>query len=256
MAQQNFAPIKLIPDNPSVTDAPPVLELRLIDGKSKSTLREFLFAVTPQSLALVRHPLTSVYYTAGDSSTGGVSTVADVYGMTPPVWTIQGTPGIQSHSAVSSTTNRRIVTNGRQALEELKAFLIDYQNRVADARAARLPIPIIHLNDGINAETWEVVPAQTFSIAWGADTPFWGNYNLSFAGINDLSKPRRTADSLFGETFATNPNAANNTAYAVVGRSYVPSDYVSSYLQANPNSTNTQAINAYLTSKGLPQIGG
>ncbi len=252
----DFNAAKLIPDSPNITQNPAILELRLVDGKSGAIIREFLFAITPQSLTLNRIPLSSVYYTSGGANTGGINAVADVYGMSTPVWSLQGTPGAQPHTAISSTTGAQITTEGQQALSELRDFMMEYQTRVADARAARLPIPLIYLNDGINGETWEVVPSQAFNLSWTTSAPFWGNYVVGFTGITDLSKPRPVADTTFNDAFALSPASALVSSYNTVGKNYVPSDYINSYLQNNPTSNSKQAINAYLTGQNLPPIGG
>lgn len=192
----NTGPFRTIP----VANLPPALYSLSIRSGQPPFLPYFLytFPLSPSTLRKERAGMGNFYDIAGIPQLAGVQRVPDVYGYSPPMWTIAGTTGVKRHS-----TDRNLFT-GLQSALILQAVLEQYFSLLAAAQSNASPgspmtLPRLELYDYFASDFWQVVPLGPMAIIQSNAAPQLVNYQIRLVGIESLAQPLISGiDSILG----------------------------------------------------------
>jgi hypothetical protein len=116
-------------------------------------LSTYTFPLSPSSLRMERSSMSSFSDTQGSPLTQGVSRVMDTYGLTPPIFTIEGTTGWDLHSGDGYSLT------GLQSMQQLAAFLATYADLNQVQRAAGVPyLYSLEFYDYFTSNFWKIEP--------------------------------------------------------------------------------------------------
>jgi hypothetical protein len=94
--------------------------LSIRGGNGLAELVSYTFPISPQSIRKDRRALSNIYDTQGSALNQGVSRQVDSYGLTPPMYVIEGTTGWQKHSSDGMSLT------GLQSIQQLQQLLAQY----------------------------------------------------------------------------------------------------------------------------------
>ena len=176
-----------------------------------NTILKFIFPISPTGLKKTVDHLNTPYLVAGSAynfNNPGVSREMDMFGQTPPAWSIEGTTGWKYHSNDGNTIE------GIQAFHNLQSIMTHYNYFVqVQARLQNKLQYTLELYDYFNRDYWVVVPSGPQVFEMNANRPLIGNYRLNLLGIRPVKappKPLLLKSALAQRLSSTVSNAASS----------------------------------------------
>lgn len=216
MAQQ----FRTLPVPPSL---PAVYQISIrAPGQAFAELSTYTFPLSPSSLRVERDAMSSYSETQGPPSQQGVTRVVDTYGLTPPMFVVEGTTGWDRHLSDG------YILTGLQSIHLLGAFLARYAQLNQVQRTAGNPnLYVLEFYDYFGDNFWQIEPVGAQVIRQSADRPLLTYYRFQWAGVRPVGLPVLGLIDAVARTLGTSPaiaalNAASTlgamlTAYAPTG---------------------------------------
>lgn len=144
----------------------------------------FVFPLSPQQIRKEPITLNTIYDVQGDPNQLGVERMVDMWGQSPPIYTISGHTGWKLHSMDGFRYN------GKEAVLRL-------QNLLATFAAVNQQLMLnqatefftMEFYDYFMEEFWQVVPIGPQATMQSADRPIINNYQLRLACIKAIDSP-------------------------------------------------------------------
>lgn len=153
-------------------------------AQSWGELATFTFPLTPSALRVERSSLSSFAETQGPPTTQGVTRIVDTYGLSPPVFTIEGTTGWDRHS-----TDGYVLT-GLQSVQLLAQFLQRYAELNQVQRQSGNPqLYALEFYDYFNLNFWQIEPVGPQGFRQTADRTKLVYYRFRWAGVQPVGVP-------------------------------------------------------------------
>lgn len=180
----SHGPYRTVP----VNSLPPALYALAIRSGQPPFLPLFIytFPLSPSSLFKARTGMGNFYDESGSAQFAGVQRIPDVYGYSPPIWSISGTTGVKRHST------DRYIYNGLQSALILQAVMEQYFSLVAAESASGgtgATLPRLEFYDYFSSDFWRVVPLGRQGIIQSASAPQLVSYRFQFVGYESLIQP-------------------------------------------------------------------
>lgn len=161
----------------------PALYSLSIRGTYGALIGGFTFPLSPTALRKEHVAMANMYDVAGSAATGGVDRVFDSYGVSPVIFTIEGTTGWQRHSTDGYNNT------GLQAIAALEQFFFTYAQLNAAAVQNNQPIYTMEFYDYFRGDFWQVEPWGPQGVRMTSQRPILVYYLYRLAGIRDLTNP-------------------------------------------------------------------
>jgi hypothetical protein len=156
-----------------------------------SELITYTFPLSPTSIRMERNALSSFSETQGPSSTLGVTRIVDHYGLSPPIYTIEGTTGWDRHA-----TDGYVLT-GLQSMQLLDKFLQRYAElNSVQVQSGVSQMYALEFYDYFTQNFWQVEPVGPQGFRQTADRTKLVFYRFRWAAIQPVGIP------IIGETDA------------------------------------------------------
>ena len=199
-------------------------------GQVFAELSTFTFPITPTSLRIDRSSLSTFSDTQGPASSQGVTRVIDVYGLAPPVYTIEGTTGYDRHMADG------FILSGLQSMALLAQFLAQYAQLNQVQRAAgNSQFYTLEFYDYFQSQFWQIEPIGPQIYRQANDRPNLIYYRFRWAAYKPAGVPVLGEIDALANLLATPAQQAAINAASTMGAiltSYGPSGAVGSVLSA------------------------
>lgn len=172
----------------------------------------YTFPLSPELLRKEWMAFTAIYDTAGNAAQLGVNRDADVFGQSPPYFTIEGTTGWQRHQSDG------YVYTGIQSMKALEQFIGTYQQLNQSLLSQQQQqLYTLEFYDYFRGDYWQVEPEGPQGVWQAKERPLYINYRFRFAAIQKVNAPiLGVVDALlnvFGSpATATAVNVANGLA--------------------------------------------
>lgn len=175
----------------------------------------FNFPISPANIRKEYPGVTTTYQVAGTPAQNGVQKNADVYGIGPPNFIIEGTTGWNRVAATG------YLLTGLEAAQTLETLIQDYGQLNATATAAGTQLYTLEFYDYFANSFWEVVPEGPQGFYQDNQHPLLTNYRFRFTGIKNIAGSAAVdlgeADAM-AQVFATPAvSAALNAATTTIG---------------------------------------
>lgn len=144
----------------------------------------YTFPMSPQGVRKEVPELNTIYDVQGPFNTGGVTRLVDMWGESPPIYTLRGTTGWNRHSTDTFALTGKASILAIQALFSQFALLNQYQ-----MQAQATVFYTMEFYDYWMNEFWQVVPVGPQGIDQSADKPILTYYTFRFAAIRPISSP-------------------------------------------------------------------
>lgn len=181
-------------------------------GQQFAELSTFTFPLTPSQLRADRSSLSSFSDTQGPPASQGVTRVVDTYGLSPPVFTVEGTTGYDRHMSDG------FILTGLQSLQLLAAFLAQYATLNQRQRAAGNPqFYTLEFYDYYLSQFWQVEPIgpQTFRQSVERTTLVY--YRFRWAAVKPAGTPLLGEIDALANLLATPATQAAINAASTLG---------------------------------------
>ena len=153
-------------------------------GQLFGELSTFTFPLTPSQLRADRSALSTFSDTPGPASSQGVTRVVDTYGLSPPVFTIEGTTGYDRHQSDG------YILTGLQSMLLLQQFLAQYATLNQNQRAAGNPqLYTLEFYDYYGNQFWQVEPVGPQTLRQASDRPTLIFYRFRWAAVKPAGVP-------------------------------------------------------------------
>lgn len=144
----------------------------------------YTFPLSPSSLVKTNMSNTNIYDVAGSPTSLGVQRVVDMYGDSPPMFTIEGTTGWQKHSADG------FAFTGLESIAALRGLFDQFAQLNAErVKQNNAVLYVMEFYDYFQGEFWRVVPVGPQVIRQDENRPLLFYYSFKFAATEDLSVP-------------------------------------------------------------------
>lgn len=170
----------------SVNDyAPAFYQLSIrAPGQAYAELMTYTFPLSPTSIRMERNALSSFAETQGTADTFGVTRIVDTYGLSPPIYTIEGTTGWDRHA-----TDGYVLT-GLQSLQLLDKFLQRYAAlNVTQTQSGLSQLYALEFYDYFTQNFWQVEPVGPQGFRQSADRTKLVYYRFRWAAIQPVGIP-------------------------------------------------------------------
>jgi len=153
-------------------------------GQVYSEISTYTFPITPSQLRMDYSSLSSFTDTQGPVISRGVTRVMDVYGLAPPVYTLEGTTGYDRHMSDG------FLLNGVQSMQLLQQFLAQYAVLNQGQRAAGNPqLYTLEFYDYYMNQYWVVEPVGPQVFRQANDRPTLIYYRFRWAAVYPAGVP-------------------------------------------------------------------
>lgn len=116
-------------------------------------LATFTFPLSPSSLRMERSSLSTYTDTQGSALSQGVRRNMDVYGLAPPIFTIEGTTGWDQHNTDGYSMS------GLESMQKLAEFLALYASLNQVLRVGGVPfLHTLEFYDYFTSNFWQIEP--------------------------------------------------------------------------------------------------
>jgi len=181
-------------------------------GQLISEIATYTFPLTPSQLRSDRAALSSYADTQGPASSQGVTRVMDVFGLAPPVFTIEGTTGYDRHMSDG------FILTGLQSMLLLQAFLAQYATLNQTQRAAGNPqLYALEFYDYFGNQFWQVEPVGPQVLRQSSDRPTLVYYRFRWAAVKPAGVPLLGALDALANTLLTPAQQAAINAARTLG---------------------------------------
>jgi hypothetical protein len=197
-------------------------------GQTFSEFSTYTFPITPSQLRADYSSLSTFTDTQGPSSSQGVTRVVDIYGLAPPVFTLEGTTGYDMHMSDG------FILSGTAAMALLAKFLSQYAtlNQV-QRQSGNSQFYTLEFYDYFQQQFWQVEPVGPQMYRQANDRPNLIYYRFRWAAYAPAGVPILGEIDAFANLLATPAEQAAINAAQTVGAlltSYGPSGPVGSAL--------------------------
>ena len=149
-----------------------------------SEFATYTFPLSPSALRTERNALSSYVDTQGPALTQGVTRVVDTYGLSPPIFTIEGTTGWDTH-----LTDGNFLP-GMQSMQLLQAFLQRYASLNQGQRAAgNSDMYQLEFYDYFMSQFWVVEPVGPQIMRQDNARPLLSFYRFRWAAVKPVGLP-------------------------------------------------------------------
>jgi len=174
--------------NPAPITRPPLYTLSLRNpGNSLSIFagNTYTFPMPPQFMRKEVMSMNQIMDIAGAPATNGVARNADIFGQSPPIYTMRGTTGWKYHSTDG------YIWDGISSIQIIQNIISQYQAQNAQLIANNQGgnLYTLEFYDYFMNEYWQVVPIGPQGIEQNSDKPLWAYYTFRFAAIQSVSSP-------------------------------------------------------------------
>jgi hypothetical protein len=153
-------------------------------GFSALSFFTYTFPISPGSLRKSPTAMSAIYDTSGPPSTRGVTRNVDSFGMSPPMFTLEGTTGWDRHQ-----TDGYVFT-GLQSIQQVQyLFTLYAQLNQAQKMANNPSLYTLEFYDYFNQEFWQVEPIGEQEINQSERAPTLQFYRFRFAAVQPVSAP-------------------------------------------------------------------
>jgi hypothetical protein len=177
-----------------------------------------------------RSSLSSFSDTQGPASSQGVTRVVDTYGLAPPIYTIEGTTGLDRHLSDG------YVLTGLQSMQLLAKFLEQYATLNKQQQIVGNPNTYsLEFYDYYMDQFWVVEPVGPQVFRMGNDRPSLVYYRFRWAAVRPAGVPvLGLIDALAGTLGASTAQAAINAASTMTAflTAYAPAGVVGGVLSS------------------------
>jgi hypothetical protein len=143
---------------------------------SSLELMTYTFPLSPTSLRVERSSLSSFADTQGPIALQGVRRVMDTYGLAPPIFTIEGTTGWDTHSSDGYSLT------GLQSMQKIASLLATYADLNQTQRAAGIPyLYTLEFYDYFTSNFWVIEPVGPQIFMQDAQRPLLVYYRFRWA---------------------------------------------------------------------------
>jgi hypothetical protein len=174
------------PNRTQVARTPPALYSLVLRGPSAPylPLAIYSFPMSPQNIRRDVVGLGNTYNVQGNASNFGVTVIPDIYGQTPPVYTIQGTTGVKYH------TRDGMVWTGLQSVQILTGIISQYFSlNAAVAQAGSSNLFRLEFYDYYMEEFWQIVPLGPQGLMQSSARPQLVFYSFRWEAVQSLEQP-------------------------------------------------------------------
>ena len=199
-------------------------------GQVVAEIATYTFPLSPAALRTVRSGMSTYNDTQGTANSQGVTRVVDRYGLSPPMFSIQGTTGWDYHLSDG------YILTGLQSLQLLAQFLARYATLNELQRAAGNPdLYTLEFYDYFLTQFWQIEPVGPQGLRQSADRPLLTYYEFNWIGVAPIGLPvigeiDAIANTLLTPAQQAAVNAARTISAALVA--YGPTGAVGSALSA------------------------
>lgn len=216
---------------PVPDDQPALYQLSIrAPSQAFAELATYTFPLSPSALRTERNSLSSFSETQGPPPQQGVNRIVDTYGLSPPVFTIEGTTGWDRHLSDG------FILTGLQSLRLLDKFLARYAELNQTQRQAGNPeLFALEFYDYFSLNFWQVEPIGPQIFRQSADRPLLTYYRFKWAAVRPVRLPVFGLIDAVANTLATPAQQAAINAARSLGAmlvAYAPTGIVSDTLSA------------------------
>ena len=208
------------------------LTIRAPDSKF-SNVMSYSFPLSPQALRKDVVALTGLHDVQGAASSQGVARLADQFGLSQPIYTIEGTTGWRTHSTDA------FLYNGLSSLLRVEALLQKFATLNQQQMVARNPkLYRLEFYDYFKNDFYEVVPVGPQGFRQSAQSPLLSYYSFRLAALRPVKTPLGVvADTLIAKLFGVAALSAIGQVSSLCGSlaSAGPDTSAASYTSAASN---------------------
>lgn len=199
-------------------------------GQAFAELATYTFPLTPSALRVERNALSSFSETQGPPTSQGVTRIVDTYGLSPPIFMIEGTTGWDRHAMDG------YVLTGLQSIQLLAQFLQRYAelNQI-QRQSGNSQLYALEFYDYFNLNFWQVEPVGPQGFRQTSDRTKLVYYRFRWVGIKPAGVPP------VGEADALLTTIATPAATAAIAAAQTMSAMLVAY---TPVGTATQIVSA------------
>ena len=177
----------------------------------------YIFPISPTEISQTSTEMSTIYDVAGDAKSGGVTRIADQYGISPITFTIEGTTGWKRHSTDG------FVYTGLESAQLIRSLLLTAAEVNVQRTQSGLEPYILEFYDYFEGIFWEVVPIGQMILRQTSAKPLLFYYHLKLAGIRSLSRaPHKKAknnviDNMLSAASSNVANSVSNFSSQITG---------------------------------------
>jgi hypothetical protein len=169
--------------------------------------------MSPMALRSEPNALASYYETRGPASSQGVTRNVDRYGLTPPIFVIEGTTGWDYHSADG------YAYTGLESIQLLEQFLKNYETLNQGQLDAGSPdLYTLEFYDYFKNQFWVIEPTGPQTFRQDVSKPQLSFYRFRWVAITPIGGVSSDENDDISNTLSTPPNQAiSNTSSNLMG---------------------------------------
>ena len=173
-------------------DQSPLYQLRLCAPVITALeLATFTFPLSPSSLRTERSSISTYTDTQGPALQQGVRRNMDIYGLAPPIFTIEGTTGWDQHSADGYEMS------GLESMQKLAQFLALYADLNQVLRVGGVPfLHTLEFYDYFTSNFWQIEPVGPQIFQQDATRPLLVYYRFRWVAIKPAGLISDIVDSI------------------------------------------------------------
>ena len=153
-------------------------------GQAFAELATYTFPLTPTVLRKERNALSTFMETQGPPGSNGVTRIVDSYGLSPPIWTIEGTTGWDRHAMDG------YVLTGLQSMQLLEQFLARYEQlNQMQRQQGNVQLYALEFYDYFRNDFWQIQPSGPQGIRQTSDRTKLVYYRFRWIGIQPIAMP-------------------------------------------------------------------
>ena len=165
----------------------PLYQLSIRNPGQNATLvpgSQYTFPMSPQAVRKETTQLNTIYDVQGTAAQYGVARLVDMWGQTPPTYTLRGTTGWKLHSL------DHFALTGKQSITKIQSILSDFnaKNQTLMVQQAQEFYTLEFYDYWMN-EFWQVVPVGPQGVDQAADRPLVATYTFRLAAVKAVKSP-------------------------------------------------------------------
>lgn len=153
-------------------------------GGAKTPYQSYTFPLSPSNMRKEFSSMAAMYDTQGTSEHYGVERLVDQFGMSPPIFSLEGTTGWKKH------LSDNFQFTGLESIKQIESMLYTFAKLNADqSQSRKKELYTMEFYDYFSGDYWEVVPIGPQAIRQDQRQPLLFYYNFRFAGLKSVSAP-------------------------------------------------------------------
>ncbi len=174
------------PNRTNVAQTPPALYSLVLRAPTAPflPLAIYSFPMSPQNIRREVTGMGNFYDVQGSPSNFGVNRIPDIYGQSPPIYSIAGTTGVKYH------TRDGFLWTGLQSIEILTGIISQYFSlNAAAAQAGSSNLFRLEFYDFYMGEFWQIIPLGPQGLQQSSARPQLVFYSFRFVATQSLEQP-------------------------------------------------------------------